>query len=207
MSKLTENDLKFNWTIWRQQWLPRTKKRIRFENTQRRIYTVIFLSHFLGISRFLGHLHRWSHHWFQEPDMPHPEKCFLTWWPWPLTYDPDLRTWPRYSSIWPTCPNLGQYVCPFSHERGNTHTHTDRQTHDVKTITPVAYAGCKNTFEDETHLKMLSHRYKLQSCSIILSRAGQVGYPTKLQTIWAPGSDKTRGQGSFGFVHRWTKPN
>ncbi len=28
-----------------------------------------------------------------------------------------------------------------------THVHTDRQTHDVKTITPVADAGCKYTLE------------------------------------------------------------
>ncbi len=50
-------------------------------------------------------------------------KNFLTWWPCSLTYDPDLRTWPRYFSTWPTCRNSGLYVCPFSHARWNTHTH------------------------------------------------------------------------------------
>ncbi len=58
-----------------------TKKRIRFENTPRRIYTVIFLSPFLGISRFLGIstdeviIGSKSH----SPDMPNPEKWFWTW--------------------------------------------------------------------------------------------------------------------------------
>ena len=87
------------------------------------------------------HLHRWSHHWFQTPFTwpAQPRKMFLTWWPLPLTYDPDLQTWPKYSSTWPICRKSGPYVCPFSRERGNAHT--DTQTHDVKTITPVAYAG------------------------------------------------------------------
>ena len=70
-----------------------------------------------------------------------PVKHFLTLWPWPLTYDLDLWTWPRYPSTWPTHQKSGSYVCPFSRESGNRHT--DTQTHDVKTITPVAYVGCK----------------------------------------------------------------
>ncbi len=55
-------------------------------------------------------------------------KTFLTWWPWPLTFDLDLRTWPRYPSIWPTYQNSGLYVCPFKQESGNRHTHTHRHT-------------------------------------------------------------------------------
>ncbi len=51
-------------------------------------------------------------------------KTFLTWWPWPLTYDLDLRTWARYPSTWPTCQNAGLYVCPFGRE-----SETDRQNH------------------------------------------------------------------------------
>ncbi len=56
---------------------------------------------------------------------------FLTWWPWPLTYDLDLWTWPRYSSTGHTHQKSCPYVCPFSRESGNTHTdrHTDTQTH------------------------------------------------------------------------------
>ncbi len=58
-----------------------------------------------------------------------PLKHFLTSWPWPLTYDLDLWTWPRYPSTWPTHQKSGPYVCPFSRESGNTHTHTDTHTH------------------------------------------------------------------------------
>ncbi len=53
-------------------------------------------------------------------------KHFLTCWPWPLTYDLDLRTWPRYSSNWPTHQRSGLYVCPFGRE--SVHRQTDRQT-------------------------------------------------------------------------------
>ncbi len=56
------------------------------------------------------HLHRWSHQWLRDMkslslEKPNPIKRLLTWWPWPLTYDPDLRTWPRYPSIRPACWN------------------------------------------------------------------------------------------------------
>ncbi len=101
--------------------------------------------------------HWWSHHWFQEPDMPHPEKCFLTWWPWPLTYDPDLRTWPRYSSTRPTCRNSGLYVCPFSRERGNTHTHTHTHTD-------------RHTMSKLLHPSLTRGVKMLQSFSLIWSR-------------------------------------
>ncbi len=37
---------------------------------------------------------------------------------------------------------------------------------------------------------------QLQTRGMILSRASEAGYPTN--PPWAPGSDKTRGQGSFG---------
>ncbi len=52
-------------------------------------------------------------------------KRFLTWWPWPLTYDLDLQTWPRYHSTWPTYQNSRLHVCPFTAE---SETHTDTQT-------------------------------------------------------------------------------
>ena len=53
------------------------------------------------------------------------KKFFFTWWPWPLTYDLDLRTWPRYPSTWPPCQNSGPYVCLFTRE-SETHTQTHR---------------------------------------------------------------------------------
>ena len=59
-----------------------------------------------------------------------------------LTFDLYLWTWPRYPSTRPTCWILGQYVCPFVQESGNTLTDSLTHTHDVKTITPTADAGC-----------------------------------------------------------------
>ncbi len=61
----------------------------------------------------------------------HIEICIRNvWWPWPLTYDLDLRTWPRYPYTWPPCQNSSLHVCLLGHESGN------RQTNNVKTITP-----------------------------------------------------------------------
>ncbi len=53
---------------------------------------------------------------------------FLTSWPWLLTYDLDLRTWPRYPSTWPPCQNSSPYVRLFSQE-SETDTHRDTQKH------------------------------------------------------------------------------
>ncbi len=63
-----------------------------------------------------------------------PNKHFLTSWPWPLTYDLDLLTWPRYPSTWLPCQNSSSHVCSFGRESGNRQTH--RHTQGVKTITP-----------------------------------------------------------------------
>ncbi len=52
---------------------------------------------------------------------------FGTRWPWPLTYDLDLWTWPRYSSTWPPCQNSSLYVPSFFRD-SETDTQTDRQT-------------------------------------------------------------------------------
>ncbi len=49
-------------------------------------------------------------------------------WPWPLTYDRDLWTWPRYLLTWPPCQNASPYISPFSFY-SETDTHTDRHTH------------------------------------------------------------------------------
>ncbi len=113
------------------------KKTHTLWNTPRRIYTVVFLSRFLGISIDEVIIDSKSH----SPDMANPKKTFLTWWPWPLTYDPDLQTWPRYFSTRPACQNSGPYVCPFGRERGNTHT--DRHTMS-KLLHPSLTRGVKS---------------------------------------------------------------
>ncbi len=56
------------------------------------------------------------------------KNVFLTWWPWPLIYDLDLLTWPRYPSTSPPYQNSDPYVCPFTRE-SETHTQTDTQKH------------------------------------------------------------------------------
>ena len=56
----------------------------------------------------------------------------FTSWPWPLTYDLDLLTWPKYASTWPQCHNSSMYVRPFTREN-----EMDAHTDDVKTITPI----------------------------------------------------------------------
>ena len=65
-----------------------------------------------------------------------PLMHFLTSWPWPLTCDLYLWTWPKYPSTWPTHKKSSPYVCPFSHESGNTHT--DRQT-DTQTMSKLLH--------------------------------------------------------------------
>ena len=81
-------------------------------------------------------------------------KHFLTWWPWPLTYDLDLwpwhltndldlLTWPsyRYPSTWPTCQTSSLYVCLFSHK-----SRPDRETHYrtmSKLLHPLLTRGVK----------------------------------------------------------------
>ena len=99
-----------------------------------------FLSCFLVISidEVVNELHE-PFHWKAN------EKVF-----WPcdndiiLTYDLDLQAWPRYSSTWFTCRNSGPYVCLLGQENGDTRSHTHKDTHNVKTITPVTCAGCYN---------------------------------------------------------------
>ncbi len=53
---------------------------------------------------------------------------FLIWWPWLLTYDLDLSTWPRYEPGWPTCTISAPYVKRFSRESAELQTHTHTQT-------------------------------------------------------------------------------
>ncbi len=110
------------------------KKRIRFENTPHR-------SPNIRICNLIPHRGRSCRQKAESQvssasvsswlllyyyDTSHWKNVFLTWWPWPLTYDLDLRTWPRYPSTWPSCKNSGPYVCPFTCE-SETHRPTDGQ--------------------------------------------------------------------------------
>ena len=52
---------------------------------------------------------------------------FLIWWPWPLIYDLDLQTCPKYDPGWLTCKMLCPYVKRFSHESAELQTHTQRR--------------------------------------------------------------------------------
>ncbi len=84
----------------------------------------------------------------------------LIWWPWPLTYDLDLQTWPRYEPGWPTCkiswPNIKRFsresnelqththTHTHAHTRTHTHTCTHTHTHRTDSITSTADAGGDN---------------------------------------------------------------
>ncbi len=59
-----------------------------------------------------------------QESMECPNAHFLPLWPWPLTYDLDLRTWPRYLSTW---KNASLYVRPFGWD-SETDTQTDTHT-------------------------------------------------------------------------------
>ena len=116
------------------------KKRICFENTPRRIPT----SH-------MPEFHLWQvHRQLQVTRLSEVNGTsnwtFLTSWPWHLTYDLDLLTWPRYPSTWPPC-HSSLYVRLFTQEsETDAHTQTDTHTHtdEVKTITPITSrdVGC-----------------------------------------------------------------
>ncbi len=84
------------------------KKTLMLENTPRHISTVVFLSFSSAGS---------------QKSMEYSNEHFLTPWPWPLTYDLDLHTWPRYLTTWPPCSNSSLYVCPLGWD-----SETDRQT-------------------------------------------------------------------------------
>ncbi len=70
-------------------------------------------------------------------------------WPWPLTYDLDIWTWPRYSQARPACQSLSLYMGSSREWDGRTHTQTHTsmmskllhalQTTGVKTHCPPMY--------------------------------------------------------------------
>ncbi len=73
--------------------------------------------------------------------------CFWAWWPWPLTYDLYLRTWPRYLQPWLTCKNSSLNVRSFGQD-SETDGHTDGQTMP-KLLHPPLMRGvinCKQWF-------------------------------------------------------------
>ncbi len=55
---------------------------------------------------------------------------FLTLWPWPLTYDLDYQTWPRFHQGQPSYQFLGRYAKRFSRE--SAHKLTDGKTERQK---------------------------------------------------------------------------
>ncbi len=67
--------------------------------------------------------------------------------PWPLTYDLDLRAWPRYPSTWLLCQNSSLYVYLFGWDsKMDKQTDTRCQnfyTHHARDV------GCKNTDQDD----------------------------------------------------------
>ena len=64
---------------------------------------------------------------------------FLTWWPWPLTYELDHRTWPRYGSGRPACQIPCLYAKRFNRESADRRT--DTLTDGTDSITSTAGAG------------------------------------------------------------------
>ncbi len=115
-------------------------------------YQSLFLSFFFGrwsyssVSSLAGEVTRLS-----EVNGDVPLTIYLTSWPWPLTYDIDLLTWPRYASTWPPCQNSSMYVRPSGEWDGRTHTdrHTQRRcqnyyTHHVRDV------GCNNIISEMT---------------------------------------------------------
>ncbi len=121
------------------------KKRIRFENTLRHICTVIFLSCFIGISidEVIDDLQE-QFHWNADINVFWPHDLDI----WPMTLTFDLWPWP--ANILPLDLHAKIEVRMSVHWHSavrvvtHKHTQTDTRTDDVKMITPVADAGCKN---------------------------------------------------------------
>ena len=86
------------------------------------------------ISYSLHLFHLWAR--WDIPSLRCPLTHFLTSWPWPLTYDLDLWTRPRYPSTWPPCQNPSLYVRPFGQDSETdrqTDTHTDKRCQNYYT--------------------------------------------------------------------------
>ena len=74
-----------------------------------------------------------------------PWDIYLTWWPWPWTYDLDE---PKFSSTVPPCQNLSLYVHLFGREtvtNGHTHRSRDRRCQNDY-IRHIRDTGCNNTY-------------------------------------------------------------
>ncbi len=76
-------------------------------------------------------------------DLKFQKSHFLTWWPWPLTYDLDHRTHVRYRQGQSLHQILGPYIKRFRRERAEwqTHTQTDGQTGPILYPRPLTREG------------------------------------------------------------------
>ncbi len=87
---------------------------------------------------------------------------FWTLWPWPLTYDLDLKTCPKYPSTWCSCQNLGLYVNAFS-RKSETNGWMDAHTYLRRCYMTHTYAcslcATLNSMEALSAL-LIFHRYK-----------------------------------------------
>ncbi len=108
---------------------------------------------------------------------------FLTWWPWPLTYDFDHQTWPRDGPVWPTCQISCPYIKWFSHQSADRWTHTQTHRHtDTQddSVTSTADAGGKKTIiDDESHfyfsLSVFKLTYFVQAGAVIVDQRMDAG--------------------------------
>ncbi len=83
---------------------------------------------------------------------------FVTGWPWHLTYDLDLQTWPRYYQGQSLYRILWPYAKRFSCESATWLTHWHTHTDISVFITWTADAGGKNTYSFDI----------LTSCSLLI---------------------------------------
>ncbi len=118
------------------------------------------------------------------------KNVFLTWWPWPLTYDLDLdlRTWPRYPSAWP-CQNSGLYVCPFTCESETHRQKNLNSKHKIYFEWHMSEKLNNNLIHLDRHLPTLILTFNLFLNQIAFSALGNAGPPipylsVKFSIIW-----------------------
>ncbi len=114
---------------------------------------------------------------------------FLKSWPWPLTYDLHLISWPRYTSTWPPCKNSSLYVILFgwySETDRQTHTHCQNYyTHHVRDV------GCKNPFRLRVGWPMVtcssrSKKKKQKKTTKTLGISNEPHSCSKTRILWSP---------------------
>ena len=72
----------------------------------------------------------------QRPKFNCQKSRYLTWWPWPLTYHLDHKTWLRYYKGASPHQNSCPYVERFSGESAELQTDTDTPTHTGRILLP-----------------------------------------------------------------------